>query len=463
MPPSASFMSLMSTSNTHRGVSVAERAALASLAPDLRNAWFTHLTRENYELLDEHLARNSCTNDKEKARCRRANVIGAALLRRIVCLHLDKHSARGPADETTLNQVLSTHVLPEELAKTLVEHSKMPPPHTWLEHLNHLRDEAASDLPRLWSLVELSPWLSYVPVQCFACGRIVPDVTTPDESDEAIGISEVEPTEAESLLVRGGYFRGPRKPVTFQINCIGCGATSRWFRSSRPEVILNPRRWGRLCGEQEDLRAWFAEALGVKQRTIVPLDWDHVWSEVAFPANVQCTDSTSAEISSVLNETSLSGTSSRGVKWSPPTDDAARNFVVRLDEGIGSWTHVLAVGPEPSACACVTEQYLSCVTTDVMENAESDHRSCQHGRADSQYANRMERYRTRVLNARRDDSGKLCQAGTINGYVLHAAGFTDAHISTVMGRAAAQHAFARPRGGSIAWWVVDEEDLAEGN
>ena len=87
-------------------------------------------------------------------------------------------------------------------------------------------------------------------------------------------------------------------------------------------------RWGRLCGEQKDLRAWLAEAVGMPLRTIVPLDWDHVWSESR-------------------DETS----------WQPPSDDSARNFAARLDEGIGSWTCVLAIHHESAHCEDVTDQY----------------------------------------------------------------------------------------------------------
>ena len=54
-------------------------------------------------------------------------------------------------------------------------------------------------------------------------------------------------------------------------------------------------------------------------RAIVPLDWDHVWSEHGGP----------------------------GGAWPPPREPAARNFAARLDEGIGAWSGVLVVGSEP--------------------------------------------------------------------------------------------------------------------
>ena len=42
------------------------------------------------------------------------------------------------------------------------------------------------------------------------------------------------------------------KILPFTEGCPACQYTSRWFRSSHPEITLNPQRWGRLCGEQED-------------------------------------------------------------------------------------------------------------------------------------------------------------------------------------------------------------------
>lgn len=42
------------------------------------------------------------------------------------------------------------------------------------------------------------------------------------------------------------------KILPFTEGCPECQYTSRWFRSSHPEITLNPQRWGRLCGEQED-------------------------------------------------------------------------------------------------------------------------------------------------------------------------------------------------------------------
>lgn len=344
------------------GFAAAERGALASLPSGVRASCFGHLDRTNLDTIEAHLV---APGDNAAARQRRAGVIGAALLRRIVCTHLGKRAARGPTDASTVEHVLSLHTLPPLVAAAAAAAvasagcpvPDAPPPRTWLELLAQFRAAALSDLPRLWSLVEAAPWLSYVPVQCAACGQPVLDVTIPGEPDAAVGLREMEPTAEEWLLLRAGYFRGPRGPVSFQLDCTSCGVQSRWFRSSHPSVSLNPHRWGRLCGEQEDLRSWLAEALGVQLRTMVPLDWDHVWSEVAFPP-------THAEVAFPPTHAEVAFKPSRAggasPLWLPPTDPDARNFAARLDEGIGAWTRVLGVSFDPRGCGCATEEYLRC-------------------------------------------------------------------------------------------------------
>ena len=116
-----------------------------------------------------------------------------------------------------------------------------------------------------------------------------------------------------------------------------CGSTSRWFRSSAAAVTINPQRWGRLCGEQEDARAALAAYLGVPLRTALPLDWDHVWSEYRTDAE---------EESWAIHE---------GVGDAP-----AANFAQRLEEGIGAWSVVLVIAAEPEHCCDATDEYLAC-------------------------------------------------------------------------------------------------------
>eukprot|EP00966_Prymnesium_polylepis_P252907 5846236-Prymnesium_polylepis.1 len=149
-------------------------------------------------------------------------------------------------------------------------------------------------------------------------------------------------------------------------------------------------------------------------RTIVPLDWDHVWSEAADDHG----------------------------GWRPPRDAPARNFAGRLDEGIGAWTAVLAVSASPDGCACVTDEYLRCAGDDG-------------GRTDAELAPQMARYRQRVAEALADASGERCQARTLNGHVLERAGFSATHVTAVLRRAVRDH-------GRREWWEVGTEDVALG-
>lgn len=262
---------------------------------------------------------------------------------------------------------------------------------------------------------------AYVPVQCQDCGHVVPDHVRDGEDDDttadaAVGLSEVEPAPDDETLwgLRGGWFRGrPRGSRILQLTCRACGSsTTRWYRSGHPRVTLNPHRWGRLCGEQEDLRLQLARYLGVTVRLCVPLDWDHVWSEFYDP---------------------------RQDRWCV-VDDSARNFALRLDEeGVGAWTRIWAIHPDATFCEDVTDDYLS-----VASSANGT-----RGRADVQFADRMDRYRRVVERARRDATGNATQAKTLTGYVLERAGFDDSErITRELRRAVRDY-------GTRAWWDID--------
>ena len=175
------------------------------------------------------------------------------------------------------------------------------------------------------------------------------------------------------------------------------------------QVMLNPRRWGRLCGEQEDVKVWLARYLGVQLRVCCPLDWDHVWTEVFD-----------------------------GQAWQPLDPDCV-NFARRLGEGIGAWTRVLALGtplsgPGPAAATeDATEAYLL--------------------RAGGSPAE-LEDWRGRVAAARADASGALTQSKTLCGRALEAAGLDDAAVTAEL--RVAQAGFDR----GLPWWDLgDQEDL----
>lgn len=224
-----------------------------------------------------------------------------------------------------------------------------------------------------------------------------------------MGLRELEPLPDEASKVCSGWFRGPRGRKVFLLTCKQCGQESRWFRSTSPEVILNPCRWGRLCGEQEDLRAWLASILGVELRAGIPLDWDHVWSECR-----------------------VGGADEESSRWQV-LDGNARNFAARLDEGIGAWTFVLTLGSNPKLCGDASEEYLRC--------------QAEGGRADDRLVGEMQRWREVVHQSRLDSSGQTTQTRTLNGHVLHRAGFTAEHITRILQHAVSDH-------GHSEWWQM---------
>jgi len=242
---------------------------------------------------------------------------------------------------------------------------------------------------------------------------VIPDDINDAKNDEAVGLSEDPPTKDEAPYVSAGWFRGLRGPVVFVIKCVDCSHVSRWYRSIHPRIILHPNKWGRLCGEQEDLRLNLASYIGVRVRTIIPLDWDHVWSEYCDDEN-----------------------NDGGGKWKAH-DGNERNFAVRLDEGIGAWTGVLAVSAtDPQMCDDVTNEYLAI-------------ESKGGGRVDHEHANSMPRYRTVVAEACDDEKGQSTQASTLNGHVLHKADmFVDNNIRSTMQNAAKEY-------GKQSWWQVN--------
>ncbi|CAE8677503.1 unnamed protein product, partial [Polarella glacialis] len=279
--------------------------------------------------------------------------------------------------------VLASFQLPAAVAAQcgLPEHDGF----TWLDAVQELKKASAGETPvQLWQRVENHPMVQYVPAQCQDCGRHIKDTYPAPEDPDLV---EEEPTEEERPFVRSGWFRGPRGPVVFVYRCPDCGQTTRWFRSLHPEVTLNPRRWGRLCGEQEDLKAWLARYLGVRLRVCCPLDWDHVWTEVWD-----------------------------GIAWKP-LDPNCLNFARRLHEGIGSWTRVLAIGTPGSgkdaadageASEEVTEAYFA-----------------RAGGSPEELRN----WRATVDAARADASGASTQSRTLCGHVLQVARFDDLRIT----------------------------------
>jgi len=350
---------------------------LASYPKERLDELLQHLTADQFAALEKDLS----TDENPDA----SQLIATLLLRRLVHRVLDKRAGFG------------------DVGAALAQHELQ-------ETIDQLIADAAGSKKALWKSLMQHPMTAYVPVQCQHCGHQVPDQTQPGCTDAEVGLSEAEPTPSERPLVRGGWYRGPRGPVVFVLDCPACGKTSRWFRSAATNVTLNQTNWGRLCGDQEDLRTALAAHLQVPLRAAVPLDWDHCWSE--FRGD----DTESWDI------------------HEGPGDAPAADFARRLDEGIGCWTGVIVISPFAADTCDVSEEYLACKS--------------EGGRADPSLAADMARYVETVRRAREDSTGGATQARSVNGHVVYSrAGFTSADVSVVVQRAVVEH-------GTNAWWEL---------
>ena len=410
-------MFLMKT--TSPAGAVAALAALYSQDPRGIERCFEHLTPPALKELDKNLLARCLesiennTNSSEDelevaatAACHR--VVAQAVIRRKVHQCLQKYST--VSSPQTVEEALKYYTLPEPLQMELKDkygNDEDPPPNTWFDALQQLQ-HGNNDVIELWKLILDHPMTAYVPVQCQTCGYTIPDEYPPKASDKDVGLSEEDP-RGDELEIRSGWFRGPRRRAkVFVLDCPDCHSVSRWYRSGHPKIILNPKRWGRLCGEQEDLRLDLANYLNVSVRTCLPLDWDHVWGE--FSANI-----------------------SDGDSWQVH-DESCRNFAARLDEGIGAWTGVWTIHPNPKLCCDVTEEYLSCQQ--------------QGGRAEDSHASNMNKYREIVGKTRNDHTATSTQAKTLYGYVVQRANFPSSEeITSELQQAAKDYGMRR-------WWQL---------
>ena len=341
-----------------------------------------------------------------------------ACLRQKTYQTLNKFSHVATKDE--MEEALAHTDLPKDLQTELLQLNPrsvgVESPNTWKDELKFLQKLSESHRnPRdwLWRQLLNHPMTAYNPVQCPNCGNVVPDSYSPSvsqlEADPQVGLVEIAPMGTE-LGLRGGWFRGPRGPVVFQITCTKCQHVYTWYRSGHPKILLSPHKYGRLCGEQEDLRLSLAKYLGISVRMAVPLDWDHVWTEFRCASSDNKNDNT---------------------KWQVE-DDSARNFACRLDEGIGMWTGVLALHPDPALCEDATDDYL---------------RSQQNGgRTDNEHNEKLDDYQSRVEDARSDSSFAKTQAGTGAGYIIHRAQLRSGEVTDIIKQSAVD--FERKK----KWW-----------
>lgn len=386
---------------------------------------FQHLTSSSLAKLQEGIQaniENSTANEYYE-------VIAKAALRRITCHQLKKYEA--VASKKEVEAALKFHSLPTEVQKELHErYGGKCPPTTWWESLERLRTLCGEDSVALWKMVLEHPMTAYVPMQCQSCGHIVPDVASTERSDLEAGLCEVDPTDDDELLeLRGGWFRGrPRPPKIFELRCPECSEVTSWYRSGHPKIILNPHRWGRLCGEQEDLRLALANYLWINIRMCIPLDWDHIWSEFSAPDENR----------------GLGGGGTAAIAWHV-LDDDARNFAVRLDKGIGSWTGVLAIHPDAILCEDLTCDYLQTKTGDQSAG----------GRVDQCHAQQLPHYQSLVEEARKDPSGSRTQVKTVLGYILNRSRLTAGDVTNELRKMAGESVAGTSKSKPTAsWWLV---------
>lgn len=406
-------------------------------------------------------------------------IIAKALIRRLVYKCLDKYSTISSPSE--VEEALKYHILPKDLQDELVvkygasstlcnsidgQHQSPPPHphplHTWFDAIQQLREycrrcmvnsnnednssrsgnnnDESSFQSKLWECILDHPITAYVPVQCQSCGYIIPDEysssSTSSSLDASIGLTEENPLPDEKPFVRTGWFRGPRlKPKVFIVNCPSCNHVSRWYRSRHPKIILNPNKWGRLCGEQEDLKLDLANYLGiVRTRTILPLDWDHIWSEYTAINNDNNSIDNNNDDDNDADDCDGGDLSlSSSLIWNLRRNDDERNFIVRLDEGIGSFTRIFAISPHPSDCGDVTDSYLQCQSEEEKEESSSSGNR-GHGHVDNHFftndnGKKMDRYREQILTARNDHTGSTTQSNTVIGYTIQRANLTTTEIT----------------------------------
>jgi hypothetical protein len=399
-----------------------------------------HLTCSSLRELDRRLHEECSSSCEESSFAEEVAMVEAldailarACIRRRAHACLDKWTRASKFSREEVEDALRFHVLPPDVRAGLVVDGGIdpppPPPTNWREALEQLKESSSSsssstsssvDVDRggLWRLVCDHPMTSYVPAQCKRCGRVVPDQYPPERTDVEVGLEEIDPT-GDELELRSGWFRGPRSAVVFRLTCPDCSTVTDWYRSGHPRIMLDPDRHGRLCGEQEDLRMILAGYLNITIRLIVPLDWDHVWTEYE-------------EMSSTSSSSSSS--SSPSPAWQVH-DGNARNFCRRLDEGIGSWTGIWAVHPDPAHCEDVTREYLT-------------YRR-DGGRADDHDGGDMIKYADTVRMARQDPSGESTQSKNVNGYVLSRAGLSAEDITSELKLAAREY-------GMKGWWQLND-------
>jgi len=175
------------------------------------------------------------------------------------------------------------------------------------------------------------------------------------------------------------------------------------------------------------LKAVLANYADITLRQSVPLDWDHTWSEYKTTTD----------------------TTEKNPVWGV-VDDSARNFAVRLNEGIGAWTRVLVISDKPEWSGDVTDEYLRC-SNNINSASNNDDEDVVNGRVDERHEHILMQYRTIIEESRMDATGKSTQKKTVNGFVLEKAGMKTQDVTAVIQKAVSDFDAGQK------WWDVPHQ------
>eukprot|EP00670_Eutreptiella_braarudii_P027513 CAMPEP_0174375290 /NCGR_PEP_ID=MMETSP0811_2-20130205/114028_1 /TAXON_ID=73025 ORGANISM="Eutreptiella gymnastica-like, Strain CCMP1594" /NCGR_SAMPLE_ID=MMETSP0811_2 /ASSEMBLY_ACC=CAM_ASM_000667 /LENGTH=681 /DNA_ID=CAMNT_0015525363 /DNA_START=17 /DNA_END=2062 /DNA_ORIENTATION=+ len=268
--------------------------------------------------------------------------------------------------------------------------------HTWLDVVQHVKAVAAREAEaegrpapgpaELWnkmSSLNLMNWMfGYKQSRCLECGS-------------QKGRTTVDAPRTDDEKNRQFNLEGR----VYVLHCADCGKQTRWWRSQAPEICLNPNNWGRRCGEQSDMKVWFAGYMGVGNRYVISVDNDHIWTE----------------------------------SW----NDAEGRFVQGHVHGNG-WTEIIAIGsslPGTGPGAVMASEHL---TERYLENLwPGDRNGPQRSKVDAR---------------RRDATGKSTQLHTLIGYACARGGLDAAGVTAVLRAAHEDYDAGRP----LAHLGVDE-------
>lgn len=246
--------------------------------------------------------------------------------------------------------------------------------YTWLDAVQRVKASATAEAEaegrpapgpgELWrKLSGLMGWMfGYKQSRCLECGS--------QEGKTTVDIPRTDEEKDRRFNLEGRVY---------VLDCANCGKKTRWWRSQAPEICLNPNNWGRRCGEQSDMKVWFAGYIGVGHRYVISVDNDHIWTE----------------------------------SWNDDSGQFAQGHV----HGNG-WTEIVAIGSSLPGSGPGAEMASEHVTERYLTNLwPGDKTAPQRARVDARRA---------------DETGKNTQLHTLIGYACARGGLDAAGVTAVL-------------------------------